>query len=144
MAQKKRKKGFSTAAHNHYSLDWFLQKDDMGEDDDALSAIARRLNEQPFNVDAFRTELELRIIKYSYSAGSDSASDRTYHQILTDAGLLQSFYDPETLRQLWQCRLLVTIAKEFREFEKQQQTIDGQTVSKVRKRIRQLESDARK
>jgi hypothetical protein len=109
-------------------LDWFLDTD--RDDYDNLTVLARRFRAEPFDADSFRSELVAKLQRLKYQRVTNQrrklpADERTFYEILTDAGVLETLLQPSTLGDLWKCLLLKRIANRDRELEHEKKAVDG-------------------
>jgi hypothetical protein len=122
-------------------LDWFL---DRNEDDyeTRLDFIARQFTKEPFDVAAFRGELVAKLLRLPYlSPHSAVAAPKTFHQILSDAGVLNVLLHSNTLRELWKCLLLRKIVARDRELEDKGMAVSGHPLKFHEQEARKIYKD---
>lgn len=91
---------------------------------------------EPFDEDAFRAELEAKLKRLHYRRLTGDG--KTFHEILTDAGVLTVLLESSMLRQLWKCILPKKIAQLDRQLEDENKAVDGQA---LRFHIKQAKPD---
>jgi hypothetical protein len=107
-------------------LDWFLDTDP--DDYDNLTLLARRFRAEQFNEDSFRTELVAKLESLKYQSARLTGGEKTFHETLSEAGVLNLLLESSTLRDLWKCTLLNKIAERDRELQREKKAVDGQTL----------------
>jgi hypothetical protein len=113
---------------------------ESNEDNDGLAYIARRFAE-PFDAGSFRVGLVAKLKRFKYQPAKLKGNEKTFHQILTEVGVLDLLLRDETLFELWQCTLLKKIVQRAREFDENDQAADGQPLRDIRKKERQVYKD---
>jgi hypothetical protein len=120
-------------------LDWFLDTDP--EDYGHLTILARTFAAQQFDEDSFRTELVAKLKRLKYQPARLTGDEKTFHETLSEAGVLNLLLESSTLRELWMCTLLKKIVERDRELEHEKKAVDGQTLRFHSKQARQIRKD---
>jgi hypothetical protein len=85
-------------------LDWFLDQEEY-DYETRLTFLARQYAAEPFDASAFEKELVEKLERFRYRPPDRSAAAaRSFHNILSNAGVLRALLDCDTLRDLWKCR----------------------------------------
>lgn len=113
---------------------------DSNEDDDGLTFIARQFAEQ-FDVVSFRIGLVAKLKRVKYQPGGLKRNEKTFHQVLTNVGVLDALLQEKTLYELGQCTLLKKIVQRARELNENDKAVDGQPLWDLRRKERQLFKD---
>lgn len=109
-----------------HPLDSFLEADPCEYDN--LEALARKFAAEPFDECAFRADLVAKLTKFSYQPERLTGNEQTFHEILTQAGVLDLLLESSTLRELRKGILLKKIAERDRELQREKKAFDGETL----------------
>lgn len=120
-------------------LDLYLNTEP--DDFDHLAILARRLLDEPFDANRAKTELVAKLQKFGYLRNHHEGQGKSFHEILTDAGVLDMLLEPSTLWELQKCMLLKTIGARDRELQREKKAVDGKTLRDHDKEARQIERD---
>lgn len=115
----------------------------LDSDEDCASGlefIARHFAE-PFDPVSFQTRLIAKLKSHRYRPAVLKGNEKTFHEILTNAGVLDVLLQNESLYELWQCILLKKIVQHSRDLEKEHKAVDGQPLRDLMKKERQLSKD---
>jgi hypothetical protein len=127
-----------TVSESQTTLDWLLN---TGSDDqDNLTLLAREIAKGPPDVDSFRKDLEAKLARLRYMRG-DTGYGKTFHDILTDAKVLNVLLHDEVLQELSRWCLLGEIARRGRELEREKKAVDGESLHELNKRANQMLRD---
>ncbi len=115
----------------------------LDSDEDCASGlefIARHFAE-PFDPFSFQTRLIAKLKSHRYRPAVLKGNEKTFHEVLTNAGVLDVLLQNESLYELWQCTFLKKIVQHARDLEKDHKAVDGQPLRELRKKERQLYKD---
>jgi hypothetical protein len=115
--------------------------------------LARQYASKPFDVDAFRAGLQLKLERlyraklhrqlYLKTEGPPGSA-KTFKQILEDAGVLDVLLAEDTLRELWKSDVLSRISRRSEEMDREQLSVDGTSIDEHKQRVRAMEKELRK
>ena len=92
---------------------------------------------EPLNAERFRKELIAKLQKFRYPQPAPSPEERTFHDILKNAGVLGVLLEPKTLRELWKSILLRKIVEHDRELERTGRWSTGKPVEFYKRMARE-------
>jgi hypothetical protein len=127
-------------------LDRFLEQSD--DDESRLAILARQFAAEPFDEEAFITELTAKLTRLRYIPPTPSRlprkpidSRKTFNEILNDSGVLGVLLQRDTLVALWKCILIKKIVEYDRKIENAHQSVEKHPISFHRERYRRIEKD---
>jgi hypothetical protein len=102
----------------------YLEGLDFGPDS-RLAVLALAAAAEPFNLEQFHAELVAKLKRLKYPQPQPREKDKTFHNILVEAGRLGVLLRPSTLYELWQCLQLKKIIERDRKLELTDRSMPG-------------------
>jgi hypothetical protein len=121
-------------------LDAFLA-DVFVKYDSALYYPAKELTALPFDAASFRRDLVAKLKRLKYPQPERPGNDKTFEEKLAAAGVLDALLHPETLRALWKCILIRTIAERDRELAAEGKDVTGEPLKSQYRAADQMKDD---
>ena len=128
------------ASPHQHPLDKFLAQNEL-DNAPRLEILARKYAAEPFDVDSFRKELTAKVQRLRYPQPYISPNDKTFSDVLKDAGVLSILLREDTLRELWKSVLLKKICQRERQLKGKRETADGIPLRDQRRKARRINKD---